>query len=265
MSTPEKPDSQFQLFMQTLARAFGIEKPENVKTEQREILAGSVRIDTVVMFSEQFDFTSLKDKIFPFWGILTVVEYKGKNDPPQVGHFYQYSLTELGLITTRYLSKPREDRKERNWLSQRALTEQWQQLHAQGAAHSCCSIILSTTDPRGSRQELDFESVIDYPHLTGALYRWVISENRFVGSLAVYLVVINHLPVEAQNVPLLLLSTGRKQIEFCQWLLTDASGLTIEEKRAYQSYLIDHNLIENQEVAKAMRYDLFGPPQVDWI
>ena len=105
----------------------------------------------------------------------------------------------------------------------------------------------------------------DYSHLKGALYRRVISENRFVGSIATYLVVLNHLPVCAINAPLLLLAKGRKQTEFCRWLLEDAKGLTLEEKRWYQFYLIDYNLIQDEEVKQKMRYDLFGPPNHNWI
>jgi hypothetical protein len=64
---------------------------------------------------------------------------------------------------------------------------------------------------------------------------------------------------------LLLLAKGQKQLEFCLWLLDDAGGLSLEEQRLYQFYLVDHHLIENEEVMTAMRYDLFGPPNHDWI
>ncbi len=64
MSTPKNPDSQFQLYIQHFPHSFGIEEPENVLAETREVLAGSVRIDTMILFPKAFDFTSLKDKIF---------------------------------------------------------------------------------------------------------------------------------------------------------------------------------------------------------
>ena len=44
MSTPVQADSQFQMFIRTFRQAFGIQRPEDVQTEQREILAESIRI-----------------------------------------------------------------------------------------------------------------------------------------------------------------------------------------------------------------------------
>jgi FMN phosphatase YigB (HAD superfamily) len=69
----------------------------------------------------------------------------------------------------------------------------------------------------------------------------------------------------AINAPLLLLSKDEKQLEFCRWLLEDASGLTLEEKRLYQFYLIEYNLISDEEVKREMKYELFGPPNHEWI
>ena len=48
------------------------------------------------------------------------------------------------------------------------------------------------------RQSLRLEPVDEYPHLRGALYRKVVSEDEFVGSAAVYLVALNKLKVCAQ-------------------------------------------------------------------
>jgi len=97
-----------------------------------------------------------------------------------------------------------------------------------------------------------FEPVKQYPHLQGALYRTVISQNEFLGTIPVYLVVLNKLKVCAINTPLLLLSTGGKQKEFCRWLITDAEGLTIEEQVSYQSYMIAYNIVEDEEVERLM-------------
>ncbi len=265
MSTPVQADSQFQMFIRTFRQAFGIVNPRDVQTEQREIFAESIRIDAIVVFADPFDFTTLRERIFPFLGRYNVFEYKGEHDPLLVGHFYQYSLVELGLMVVRYLSNERTDREGRQWLSQRSARALWRQLKTQGAQHSSCTVILSTRDAQQLRKKVGFQPVADYPHLTGALYRRVISEDEFVGSIATYLVVLNHLPVCPINAPLLLLAKGRKQIEFCRWLLSDANGLTLEEKRLYQFYLIDYHLIQNEEVKQAMKYDLFGPPNHNWI
>ena len=265
MSTPVQADSQFQMFIIIFYQAFGIEQPSDVQTEQREILAESIRIDAIVVFSDQFDFTTLSARIFPFLGRYNVLEYKGENDPLLIGHFYQYSLVELGLMAVRHLSEERTDRKGRQWLSQRSARALWKRLEAQGARHTACTVILSTADPQRLRQTVGLQPVTDYPHLNGALYRQIISENQFVGSIATYLVVLNDLPVCAINAPLLMLAKGSKQIEFCRWLLEDANGLTLEEKQLYQFYLVDYNLIQDEEVNREMRYDLFGPPDHSWI
>ncbi len=98
-----------------------------------------------------------------------------------------------------------------------------------------------------------------YPHLRGALYRKVISNDEFLGTVAVYLVVLSKLKVCAINTPLLLLSTGEKQKEFCRWLITDAEGLTIEEQVTYQSYMIAYNIVEDKEVKKEMGRKVWKP------
>jgi hypothetical protein len=115
------------------------------------------------------------------------------------------------------------------------------------------------------RKTVGFEAVTEYPHLEGALYRKVILEDKFVGSVATYLVVLNALPVCDINAPLLLLTTKKKKQEFCNWLISDLSQVTLEEKRVYQLYLLEHHLIEDKEVEKAMRHHLFGPPDHSWI
>jgi hypothetical protein len=266
MSESVQADSQFQMFIRIFRQSFGIRRPEDVQTEQREILPESVRVDAIVIFDVMFDFTSLQTRIFPFLGRYNVFEYKGKRDWLKVGHFYQYSFVELGLMAVRHLSEERTDRQGVRWISQRSARALWQQLQGQGAHHSCYTVILSTGDPQQLRREVGFEPVSDYPHLDGALYRRIISEDRFIGSMASYLVMLNDLPVCAINAPLLLLARDEKQLEFCRWLLDDAEGLTIEEKHLYQFYLVDYNLIEDEEVNQEMRYDLFGPPtNSEWV
>jgi hypothetical protein len=94
--------------------------------------------------------------------------------------------------------------------------------------------------------------VEEYPHLSGALYRKVISEDEFIGSAAVYLVALNKLKICAQNAPLLLLSTGEKLNEFCRWLMTDAEGLTIEEQVMYRIYMLTYDIVEDEEVKREM-------------
>lgn len=117
----------------------------------------------------------------------------------------------------------------------------------------CSAIILSTNDPRILRERLGLEPVNQYLHLQGALYRRVLVTDKLVGSAAVYLVLLNKLKVCPINAPLLILSKGQKQKEFCQWLLTDAEGLTLEEQVVYKTYLAVYNLIEDEEVANEMR------------
>ena len=265
MSTAVSADSQFQMFIQTFRHHFGIEHPKDVQTEQRGMLAESVRIDAVVVFADGFDFRRLVERLFPFLSRFNVFEYKGALDWLMAGQFYQYSLVELGLMAVRHLSQERPDGKGRDWLSQKDARALWRQLKGQGAHHSACTVILSTTDPKRLRQEVGLQPVTDYPHLSGALYRREMVADGFVGSLAVYLVVLNALPVGAINAPLLLLAKGKKQLEFCRWLLEDAGGLTLEEKRLYQFYLVQSNLIESEEVRQKMKYELFGPPNYDWI
>jgi hypothetical protein len=119
--------------------------------------------------------------------------------------------------------------------------------------------ILSTGDPKGVREGLGFEPMNQYPHLRGALYRQVIFENKFLGAVPVYLVVLNKLKVCAINTPLLLLSTGEKQKEFCRWLLIDAEGLTIEEQVTYQSYMIAYGVVEDEEVKEQMGRRVLRP------
>jgi len=94
--------------------------------------------------------------------------------------------------------------------------------------------------------------VEQYPHLQGALYCKFISQDEFLGTIAIYLVVLNKIKVCAINAPLLLLTTGEKLKEFCQWLITDAEGLTIEEQVTYQSYMIAYDIIEDEEVKEEM-------------
>jgi hypothetical protein len=207
-----------------------------VQTEQGKILSQSIRIDATVLFPDDFDFTTLRDRIFPFLSLYTIIEYKGGGDPLLVGHFYLYSFAELGLMTARFLSKERSDRKARNYLSLRAASKLSQRLKEQGAIHSCCTVILSTSDPRQLRKAVGFEAVTEYSHLDGALYRLVHSENKFVGSIATYLVVLNDLPLCDINAPLLLLTTGKKKIEFCRWLLSDTPSIALEEKLDLHTY-----------------------------
>jgi len=247
-----EPDSLFQVLLKLFYLAFGIEHPGQINTELREILAASVRIDAIVTFADDFDFTKLRKCIFPWLGKNNVFEYKGKFDLLKVGQYCQYAFVELGLILTRCLSKERKDRAGREWLSQKGIRAYWKKLKSQGAKHFCTTTILSTGDPRGVREGCGFKPVKQYSHLRGALYRKIISRDKFLGTVAVYLVVLSKLKVCAINTPLLLLSTGEKQKEFCRWLVADAEGLSIEEQVTYQSYMIAYNIVEDEEVKRQM-------------
>ena len=125
--------------------------------------------------------------------------------------------------------------------------------------HLSTTTILSTGDPRGIREGLGFKPVKQYPHLRGALYRKILSKDEFLGTVAVYLVVLNKLKVCAINTPLLLLSTGGKQKEFCRWLVSDAEGLTIEEQVTYQSYMIAYDIVDDEEVKRLMGRKVLRP------
>ena len=160
----------------------------------------------------------------------------------KVGQYFQYAFVELGLMFTRVLSKERKDRSGREWLSQKAIRGYWNKLKSQGTKHLCTATILSTGEPRGIRDGFRFEPVTQYPHLREALYRKVLSQDEFTGITAVYLIVLNKLKVCAINTPLLLLSTGKKLNEFCQWLITDAEGLTIEEQISYKTLMVAYNI-----------------------
>jgi hypothetical protein len=48
--------------------AFGIENLSQINTELKEILAASVRIDAIVTYDDDFDFTKLRKRIFPWFG-----------------------------------------------------------------------------------------------------------------------------------------------------------------------------------------------------
>ena len=251
-------DSLFQVLLKSFYLAFGVENLNQINTELREILKASVRIDAIVTFLDDFDFTKLIKCIFPWFryasystqglGKNNVFEYKGKSDPLRVGQCCQYALVELGLMLTRCLSKERKDRAGREWLSQKEVRSYQDKLKSQGAEHFCTATILSTGDPKGVREGLGFEPVNLYPHLRGALYRQVIFENKFLGTIPVYLVVLNKLKVCAINASLLLLSTGEKQKEFCRWLIADVEGLTIEEQVTYQSYMIAYGVVEAEDL-----------------
>jgi len=91
------------------------------------------------------------------------------------------------------------------------------------------------------------------------LYRKIIFKDKFLGTVPVYLVVLNKLKTCAINAPLLLLSTGEKQKEFCQWLMSDAEGLTIEEQVTYQSYMVAYGVVEDEEVRKQMGRKVLRP------
>ena len=142
---------------------------------------------------------------------------------------------------------------------QKGVRGYWNKLKNQGAKHFCTTTILSTRDPKGVREGLGFKPAKQYPHLRGALYRKVISKDKFLGTVPVYLIVLNKLKVCAINTPLLLLSTGEKQKEFCRWLITDAEGLTIEERVTYQSYMIAYHIVEDEEVKRQMGRKILRP------
>ncbi len=257
METNIGADSQFQAFLKDFRTAFGIEHPSQIITEQREILYTSIRMDAVVTFPDDFDFTKLSGHIFPWLGKMNVFEFKGKNDRLQMGQYYQYAFVELGLMIAFCLSNERKDRAGRQWMSQKGIRAYWNKLKSQGASLMCSTIILSTNDPRKLRDSLELKPVNQYPHLQGALYRKILATNKLAGSAAVYLVALNKLKVCPINAPLLLLSKGKKQKEFCQWLLTDAEGLTLEEQLAYKTYLVVYNLIEYEDVKNEMRRNIW--------
>jgi len=166
---------------------------------------------------------------------------------------------ELGLVLTRCLSKERRDRSGREWLSQKDVRAYWNKLKSQGAKYFCTTTILSTGDPKGIREAGEFKPVEQYPHLRGALYRKIIFEDKFLGTVPIYLVVLNKLKTCAINAPLLLLSTGGKQKQFCRWLIGDAEGLTIEEQVTYQSYMVAYDIVEDEEVRKQMGRKVLRP------
>jgi len=253
-----KADSLFQLIIKLFYAVFGIEHPNQINTELKEILAKSVRIDAVVSFPDDFDFTKLMKRIFPWLGKHNIMEYKGEFDLLKVGQYFQYAFVELGLMLTRCLSKEREDRVGREWLSQKAVRGYWNKLKGQGAKHFCTATILSTRDAKGIREDSGFKPVKQYPHLKNALYRKVIYQDKFIGTIAVYLVVLNKLKICAINAPLLLLTTGKKLKEFCRWLVADAEELTIEEQIAYQSYIIAYG-IADEEVTNQMGRKMLRP------
>jgi len=254
-----EPDSLFQVLLKLFYFVFGIEHPGQINTELKEILKASVRIDAIITLPDNFDFTKLINCIFPWFGKNNVMEYKGKFDPLKVGQYLQYAFVELGLILTRCLSKERKDRAGREWLSQKVAVGYWNKLRSQGAKYFCTATILSTTDPRGVREGFGFEPVEQYPHLRGALYRQVISENKFLGTIPVYLVVLNKLKVCAINAPLLLLSTDEKLKEFCRWLITDAEGLTVEEQVTYKACMITYDIVEDEGVKREMGRKVWRP------
>jgi len=164
-------DSRFQVVLRDFRKAFGIENPDYINTEQREILAISIRIDAVVIFPDAFDFAILQSGIFPWLGKMNVFEYKGKFDQLKIGQYYQYTFVELGLMLTQCLSKEREDKTGRQWFSQKESRNYWKKLKNQGAKHLCSATVLSTADPRALRKSLKFEPVDEYSHLRGALYQ----------------------------------------------------------------------------------------------
>ena len=252
-------DSLFQVLIKLFYAVFGIEEKSQIKTELKEILAESVRIDAVVSFPDDFDFTKLLTRIFPWLGKHNIMEYKGQSDPLKVGQYIQYAFVELGLMLTRCLSKERKDKSARNWLSQKAVNKYWNKLNSQGAKHFCTTTILSTSDPIGIREREGFKPVTQYQHFRGALYRKVIYQSEFIGTVAVYLVLLNKLKVCAINAPLLLLSTGEKLTEFCQWLVDDAEGLTIEEQVAYKTLITTYNIVEDEEVRRQMGRKVWRP------
>ncbi|MEM7535176.1 MAG: hypothetical protein AAF639_23570 [Chloroflexota bacterium] len=119
--------------------------------------------------------------------------------------------------------------------------------------------------PKSLREEVGFEAVDAYEHFDGALYRVLIDENPSVGSIATYLVIINHLPVHPKNAPLLLLSKGRKLTEFFQWLLIDDDRMTLQEKQTYLFYLSKYSLISIREELREMKHQTLNTEQVQWL
>jgi len=65
-------DSRFQVVLKDFRTAFGIENLDYINTERREILAISIHIDAVVTFPDDFDFTILFKRLFPWLGKMNV-------------------------------------------------------------------------------------------------------------------------------------------------------------------------------------------------
>lgn len=252
-------DSLFQVLIKLFYTVFGIDNLSQVRTELKEILAESVRIDAVVTFPDNFDFTKLRKRILPWLGKNNIFEYKGEFDWLKVGQYFQYAFVELGLMLTRSLSKERKDRSGREWLSQKGVREYWNKLRGRGAKYLCTTTILSTGDAKGIRKRGGFKPVTQYPHLRDALYRRVIYQDEFIGTVVVYLVVLNKLKICAINAPLLLLSTGKKLNEFCQWLVTDPEGLAVEEQVAYKTLILTYNIVEDKEMKEQMGRKVWKP------
>ena len=252
-------DSLFQVLIKLFYAVFGIEYLNQIKTELKEILAESVRIDAVVSFPDDFDFTKLMKRVFPWLGKHNIMEYKGQSDPLKVGQYIQYAFVELGLMLTRCLSKERKDKAGREWLTQKGVLEYWNKLKSQGAKHFCTTTILNTSDPIGIREREGFKPVTEYQHFRGALYRKVIYQSEFIDTVAVYLILLNKLKVCTINAPLLLLSTGKKLSEFCQWLITDAEGLTVKEQIAYKTLITTYNIVKDEEVKRQMGRKVWRP------
>jgi hypothetical protein len=90
-----------------------------VQTQEHKLLASSVQLDALIVFPLDFDFTTLSNRVFPFLSRFDIFEYKSQGDPLSVARYYQYSLTELGLITTPLMTYRRKDRGEWQSLSQK--------------------------------------------------------------------------------------------------------------------------------------------------
>ena len=74
-----EPDSLFQVLLKVFHLLFGIEEKDHINTERREILAASIRIDAIVTFPDDFDFTKLRKRILPWLGKNNVFEYPTAN------------------------------------------------------------------------------------------------------------------------------------------------------------------------------------------
>jgi hypothetical protein len=78
MSKKSTPDNQFQQFIKKFHQFFGIQREEDVQTQEHKLLASSVQLDALIVFPLTFDFTKLRDRVFPFFNCKSFSSAKRK-------------------------------------------------------------------------------------------------------------------------------------------------------------------------------------------